>query len=69
MAPASGAVPLVHPDPVTPGPVLGIGSVIMGDIVDALLAALRGDHQRVAADVADMARCQSIRECRMLMGS
>lgn len=66
----SDAVPSVD----NPGPVVGISSAIMGDMMDALWAAFRGDHKKVAADVVDMARCQNIREyqagsvARMFLG-
>jgi hypothetical protein len=58
---ASGAkVP--NPDQASPGPLVGINSSIMGDMMDLVMAAFNGDHKRVVADVHDMARNQSIRK-------
>jgi hypothetical protein len=58
---ASGAT-VPNPDHVSPGPVVGINSSIMGDMMDLVMAAFNGDHKRVVADVHDMARNQSIRK-------
>lgn len=47
------------PSPDSAGRAGGIGSDIMGDVMDTMHAAVKGDKTRAAADIADMARHQS----------
>lgn len=53
--PGSDAVP----SPDVAGRAGGIGADIMGDMMDMMGAAGKGDAKRAAADIADMARHQS----------